>query len=220
VPVLNEERDLRRCLSSLALSEDEELIVVDGGSTDATPSIAREFTDRFITSSRGRAAQMNTGAQASKGDILLFLHADCVLPKEGFDVIRKTLSDSGISAGGFRLAIEHPGLGFRIIERGANLRSALTRLIYGDQGIFVRKKLFSELEGFKEIPIMEDIEISQRLKRLGRIAFVSPPIRTLPRRWLKEGPLYTTLRDWAIALAYTIFRVHPEKLTKHYGDVR
>lgn len=218
--MLNEEKDLRRCLSALSLTDGEELIVVDGGSTDATVSIAREFTDMVLTSSRGRAEQMNAGAHAATGDALLFLHADCVLPEGAFDVIHKTLSAREVSAGGFRLAIEHPGLAFRIIERGANLRSAITRLVYGDQGLFLRKETFERLGGFKEMPLMEDIEISQRLKRLGRIAFVNPPIRTLPRRWLKEGPLYTTLRDWAIAIAYTIFKVRPEKLAKHYGDVR
>jgi rSAM/selenodomain-associated transferase 2 len=173
-----------------------------------------------LTSKKGRAAQMNAGAEAATGDALLFLHADCVLPEDGFDVVRQTLSDRSVSGGGFRLSIEHPGLTFRVIERGANLRSAVTRLIYGDQGFFVRKETFDKLGGFMEMPLMEDIEISQRLKRMGRIAFVSPPVRTLPRRWQKEGPLYTTLRDWAIAIAYTIFRVRPEKLARHYEDVR
>jgi rSAM/selenodomain-associated transferase 2 len=217
---LNEEKTLGRCLSSLRLSEYEELIVVDGGSVDATTSIAREYTDKVINSEKGRGAQMNAGAETADGDILLFLHADCVLPEEGFNVIREIISDAKVSAGGFRLSIEHPAFAFRIIERGANLRSALTRLVYGDQGLFIRKEMFLNLGGFKEIPLMEDVEISQRLKRAGKIAFVNPPIRTLPRRWLKEGPMYTTLRDWAIAIAYTVFKVRPEKLIKHYGNIR
>jgi rSAM/selenodomain-associated transferase 2 len=220
VPTLNEEKDLKRCLSALVLSANEELIVVDGGSADATVSISHEYTDKVISSKKGRGAQMNAGAEEAGGDILLFLHADCVLPPEGFNTIRETLQDSGVSAGGFRLSIEHPGLAFRIIERGANLRSGLTRLIYGDQGLFMKKETFFKLGGFKEIPLMEDVEISQRLKRAGKIAFVDPPIRTLPRRWLTEGPVYTTLRDWAIAMAYTVFKVRPEKLIKHYEDIR
>lgn len=220
VPVLNEEKDLRRCLSALRLTGSEELVVVDGGSTDATASIAREFTDKVLHSERGRAKQMNAGAETATGDILLFLHADCVLPDEGFNIIRDTLADGRVAAGGFWLSIEHPGLRFRIIERGANLRSYVTRLIYGDQGIFLRKETFLKLGGFAEIPLMEDVELSQRLKRAGRIAFVSPPIKTLPRRWLKEGPVYTTLRDWKRAISYTVFKVSPEKFAKHYRDVR
>lgn len=217
---MNEEKDLKRCLSSLALSDSEELIVVDGGSADATVSIATEYTNKVLNSTRGRSSQMNVGAGKAHGDILLFLHADCVLPTEGFSTIRETLRDNGVAAGGFRLSIEHPGLAFRVIERGANLRSALTRLVYGDQGLFMKKETFVKLGGFRNIPLMEDVEISQRLKRKGKIAFVDPPISTLPRRWLKEGPLYTTLRDWAIALAYTVFKVRPERLTKHYEDIR
>jgi rSAM/selenodomain-associated transferase 2 len=220
VPVLNEEKDLKRCLSSLALSNREELIVVDGGSADATVSIASEYTNKVLNSTRGRGAQMNAGAEEADGDILLFLHADCVLAPEGFSTIRETLRYDGVAAGGFRLSIERPGLAFRVIERGANLRSALTRLVYGDQGLFMTKELFFKIGGFKEMPLMEDVEISQRLKRAGKIAFVELPIRTLPRRWLTEGPVYTTLRDWAIALAYTVFKVRPEKLIKHYEDIR
>jgi rSAM/selenodomain-associated transferase 2 len=220
VPVLNEENDLNRCLSALVHSANEELIVVDGGSADATVSTAREYTDKVISSKRGRGTQMNAGAKEAGGDILLFLHADCVLPEGAFGVVRETLSDQRVAAGGFRLSIEHPGLLFRVIERGANLRSALTRLVYGDQGLFMRKETFIKLGGFKNMPLMEDVEISQRLKRTGKIAFVDPPVRTLPRRWLKEGPVYTTLRDWAIAMAYTVFKVRPEKLIKHYEDIR
>ena len=221
VPTLNEEKDLKRCLSALSLSDKEELIVVDGGSTDATVSIASEFTDKVITAKKGRGTQMNAGAEAASGDVLLFLHADCVLPPEGFTIIGKTLWVNEVSAGGFYIGIEHPSFTFRVIEYFANLRSAVTRLIYGDQGLFLRKETFLKLGGFKDIPLMEDIEISQRLKRAGRIKFVkSPPVMTLPRRWLAEGPVYTTLRDWAIALAYTVFNVRPERLVKHYEDIR
>jgi rSAM/selenodomain-associated transferase 2 len=195
--------------------------VVDGGSTDATASIAREFTNKVITAKRGRGAQMNAGAEAASGDVLLFLHADCVLPPEGFTIVRETLGVNEVSAGAFYIGIEQPGTVFRVIEHFANLRSAVTRLIYGDQGIFIRKETFLKLGGFADIPLMEDIEISQRLKRAGKIKFVkSPPVMTLPRRWLAEGPVYTTLRDWAIALAYTVFNVRPEHLVKHYENIR
>lgn len=220
MPVLNEAKILCDTLSQLHLSKNEELIVVDGGSTDETVSMAREFTHKVFVAGKGRAHVMNFGAQRAEGDILLFLHADCILPDEGFRIIREALGDENIVAGAFDLSIAHPKLRFRVIEFGANLRSRVTSIPYGDQGIFLRKKEFERIGGYAEIPLMEDIEISIRLKKRGRIAFVRPPIKTSPRRWLKEGELYTTLRDWMNALSYSFLRVSPESLRKYYKDVR
>ncbi|MEW6602357.1 MAG: TIGR04283 family arsenosugar biosynthesis glycosyltransferase [Nitrospirota bacterium] len=220
MPVLNETLSLRRCLGSLYLSENEELIIVDGGSSDNTAEAAREFTPKVFEAKTGRASVMNFGAGKAAGDILLFLHADCVLPKGAFSRIRETLNDSDVAAGAFALGIDHHGMGFRLIETAANIRSRLTSLMYGDQGMFLRKEVFDHIGGFAEIPLMEDIEISKRLKKEGRIVFIDPPIKASPRRWLKEGMLYTTLRDWAIAFLYTFFKISPQRLIKHYKEVR
>lgn len=220
MPVLNEAKIISDTLSRLRLSKNEELIVVDGGSTDESVSIAREFTDKVFITRTGRANVMNFGAKRAEGDILLFLHADCVLPDEGFRIIREVMKDSEVIAGAFDLSIAHQKLRFRFIEFGANLRSRITSILYGDQGIFLRKKDFERLGGYAEISLMEDIEISMRLKKRGRIVFVRPPIKTSPRRWLKEGVFYTTLRDWVNALSYSFLRVSPESLRKYYKDVR
>ncbi|KPK45486.1 MAG: hypothetical protein AMK74_03340 [Nitrospira bacterium SM23_35] len=220
MPVLNEEVVLNETLSSLHLSDHEELIVVDGGSTDNTVSIAHTFTDKVYITKRGRGHQMNFGAAKADGDILLFLHADCILPREGFGLIRTVLQDKEISAGAFDLSIVHPKLRFRIIEYGANLRSRMTSVPYGDQGLFMKQEVFEQSGGFPDIPIMEDIEISKRLKKAGKIVFVRPPIKTSPRRWLKEGPVFTTLRDWAIAVSFAFFKISPHRLIKYYEDVR
>jgi rSAM/selenodomain-associated transferase 2 len=220
VPALNEEKILRRTLASLVLSSEEELIVVDGGSTDGTVRIATEFTDKVFVAGRGRARQMNHGAGKAVGDLLLFLHADCVPPKGGFTLIRRALSEKGVSAGAFDLAIEHRGLRFRAIELGANLRSRLTSIAYGDQGMFMTREVFERSGGFADIPLMEDVELSARLRKMGRIAFVRPPIRTLPRRWLAEGALYATLRDWSLAFSYAVLKTPPARLAKFYRDVR
>jgi len=217
---LNEEKILGETLSSLYLTDNEELIVVDGGSSDRTVSVAYKYTDKVYVTKRGRGYQMNFGAERASGDILLFLHADCTLPEEGFRIIRNVLKDNRISAGAFDLSIVHPKLRFRIIEYGANLRSRITSIPYGDQGLFMKREVFEQLGGFADIPLMEDIEISRRLKRIGRIIFIRPPIKTSPRRWLKEGPVFTTLRDWAIAVSFAFFKVSPYRLMKYYEDIR
>lgn len=220
IPVLNEEKVLHSTLSALSLTGNEELIVVDGGSSDRTVSIASQFTDKVYVTQRGRGHQMNFGAERADGDILLFLHADCLLPDGGFAIIRETLANDKVAAGAFDISIDHPGFHFRVIECAANLRSRIASVPYGDQGIFMRKRTFEQLGGFAEIPLMEDIEISGRLKSMGRIAFIRAPIRTSPRRALKEGILYAILRDWIIAISFSFLKVPPERLVKYYGDVR
>ncbi len=220
MPVLNEGKILHDTLSALKLSNNEELIVVDGGSTDETVSVANEFAEKVFITRSGRGHQMNYGAERSDGDLLLFLHADCVLPDEGFKIIREVLKDNSVAAGAFDLRITHSELWFRIIEFGANLRSRVTSVPYGDQGLFMSKDVYNRIGGFADIPLMEDIEISGRLKKKGRIVFVRPAIRTSPRRWFKEGLICTTLRDWAIALSYTFLKVSPQRLIKYYKDVR
>ncbi len=220
MPVLNEAKDLRSCLEKLHLSKDEELIVVDGGSSDDTMAVAAQFTDKVYRTKTGRANVMNHGSQKAAGDLLLFLHADCILPENGFEIIRKTLSGNSVSAGCFRLSISAPGFRFRVIEAAANLRSRIAGLLYGDQGIFMRKKTFNEVGGYADIPLMEDIEISRKLNKIGKLALVRPAIKASPRRWLEEGALHTTFRDWAIAFSYSFLKTPPEKLITHYRDVR
>lgn len=220
VPTLSEAKTIRDNLNQLVLSKNEELIVVDGGSTDATVSIAHEFTDKVYSAKNGRASVMNFGAEKASGDILLFLHADCVLPDNAFHLIRKSLGNGAVAAGAFNLSIDDPGLKFRIIELGVNLRARVTRLLYGDQGMFLKKEVFSRIGGFADIPLMEDIEISLRLKKFGKIIFVNPPIKASARRWLEEGIVYTTLRDWTNAFSYTFLKIPPEKLIRYYKVIR
>lgn len=220
MPVLNEESELPHSLSKIKLGRYEELIVIDGGSTDRTLKIARGFTSRVYSCSKGRARQMNHGAERAEGKILLFLHADCLLPQGAFELIRKTLSDPKTILGAFDIRYREKGLCYRVIERGANLRSRITSIAYGDQGMFIKKQDFLMLGGFKDIPLMEDIEFSRRAKKHGRIEFLREPITVSARRFEKEGILFSVLRDWILAVSYSIFGVNPERLVRHYRDVR
>lgn len=163
---------------------------------------------------------MNYGAEKAAGGILLFLHADCILPDQAFQTIRQLLLDHSVSAGAFLLRINHPGRWFRIIERAANTRAKISSLIYGDQGMFLRKSIFEEAGRFADMLLMEDIEISGRLKKRGKIVFTNPPILASPRRWLNEGIFYTTIRDWTIAFLYRFLKVSPERLIRYYNEVR
>lgn len=220
MPVLNEAEDLRSALEQLHLSDNEELIIVDGGSSDETMSIASDFTDKVYQTKSGRASVMNHGAEMASGSLFLFLHADCILPENGFAMIRETLKSDNIAAGAFRLSINSPGLRFRIIEAVSNLRSRIAGLLYGDQGIFMRKETFKQVGGYANIPLMEDIEISGKLKNTGKLALVEPPIKASPRRWIEEGALYTTFRDWFIAFSYSFLKTPPERLMKYYRDIK
>lgn len=220
MPVLNEAGTIRETLAALGLTGSEELVVVDGGSTDGTVSVAREFTPRVLECQRGRARQMNHGARHAEGEILFFMHADCLLPEGAFGMVRKALEGPEVLAGAFDLRINHPGARFRLVEWGANLRSRLTRVPYGDQGLFMMAETFRLIGGFRDMPLMEDIEIGRRLKVRGRVVFLRPPLLASPRRWLGEGALYTILRDWALAISYTVLNVSPHKLARHYRDIR
>jgi len=220
MPVLNEAALLGETLVALRLTGSEELVVVDGGSTDGTVSVAREFTPKVLECQRGRARQMNHGARHAEGEILFFLHADCLLPEGAFGMVRKALHGTGVMAGAFDLRINHPGTRFRVVEWGANFRSRLTRVPYGDQGLFMMAETFRLMGGFGDIPLMEDIEMGRRLRSRGRVVFLRPPILASPRRWLNEGVLHTTLRDWALALSYTVLNVPAHKLARRYRDIR
>jgi hypothetical protein len=215
VPALDEAEGIGRTLACIPRRDDLEVIVVDGGSADGTPELARARGVRVIPGSPPRSRQMNLGAAAARGAIYLFLHADTQLPEDFADSVRRASAMPLVAAGAFSLKIDSARFGIRAVERLANLRSRYLSLPYGDQALFVTARLFWELGGFPLIPIMEDFALVHRLARRGRIAIIDRPALTAGRRWERLGILRTTLINQLIVLAYAL-GVPPELLARWY----
>lgn len=214
IPTVNEE--LRIAATLKPIGEGVEIIVVDGGSTDKTREIAEQLGAKVIIAShKGRAWQMNLGAKIAKGDILLFLHGDTLLPLNYQELIINTLAQSEVVAGAFELKIDGKEKSLRLVEKLVNWRSHLLSLPYGDQGIFLKASIFEDLGGFPELPIMEDFELIQRLKRRGKIAIVSTAVITSGRRWQKLGVGKTTLVNQLVIIGYYL-KIPPRLLKSFY----
>ena len=224
IPVYREFEHLGDCLSHLAGQRDietAEIIVVDGDGGSSLDTIrTEEYPFRLIplVSPMGRGAQQNHGARAARAYNLLFLHADTRLPVRAFRKIGRTLEKT--EAGAFDLSIETGHLFIQMVALMTTIRSRLSRIPYGDQGIFIRRDTFLRIGGFEEIPIMEDVALMLRLKRQGiRIRLLGSPVKTSDRRWKQEGALYATLRNWCIFRAYR-FGASPWRLASHYPQNR
>ncbi|WGV24317.1 TIGR04283 family arsenosugar biosynthesis glycosyltransferase [Halotia branconii] len=215
IPTLNEQENIKAAIATTQHSTNIEVIVVDGGSQDDTVAITQSLGIKIISSLPSRAIQMNTGAIAASGEILLFLHADTRLPI-GFDqMIRTALQQPKTVAGAFVLQINDPSWGLRWIERGVYWRSHFLQMPYGDQAIFVTKAVFQQTGNFPELPIMEDFELIRRLKRIGKIIILPVPVITSARRWLQKGIVKTTLLNQIVIIAYFL-GVSPQRLRNWY----
>jgi len=219
VPVLDESAALTVALRPLVNEPGVELIVVDGGSVDGTIAVAKQFTEKVFTGARGRANQMNFGALQARGDLLLFLHADTSLPPGGLERMRRALRDERIVGGAFRLRIDSACRALKLIAWGANLRSRLFGLPYGDQALFVRRPVFQAIGGFPPWPLMEDVELVRRLKQVGRMVLLPEAVTTSARRWEREGVLWTTVRNSLLLLGFRL-GFSPVWLSQWYRVVR
>jgi rSAM/selenodomain-associated transferase 2 len=217
VPALDEAANLERLLPLVvARCPGAEVIVVDGGSRDGTPEVARRVPGVVVLSSvRGRARQMNHGAAQAGGRTLLFLHADTRLPEDAPEAIRRALEDPRVVAGRFDVRFDSARPVFRMIAFFMNLRSRLSWICTGDQGIFVRREVFEALGGYPDIPLMEDIELSRRLKRAGRISCLRLWVVTSARKWEREGPWRTIALMWGLRFLHAL-GVGPERLHRLY----
>ena len=220
IPVINEGHRIGLLLEQLLSFDDNEMndveiIVVDGGSQDNTVAAAQTFNIRVLVSPPGRANQMNTAAQIANGDVLLFLHADTVLPENFHTIISETLLHPHVVAGGFELKIQGNTPTLRLVEWGVKWRSYLFQMPYGDQGLFLKRTMFEDIGGFANLPIMEDFELIQRLKRKGQVRIAPAAVTTSGRRWEKLGVFKTTIINQAVILGY-LCGISPTRLASWY----
>ena len=219
IPVLNDAMALARTLHDLRrspMSPPAEIIVVDGASTDASVSAARAMADRVIVGPRGRALQMNLGARHATGEYLWFLHADSRVPPDAVAQLHRARADH-CPWGRFDVRLDSRRPLLRTVGLMMNWRSRLTGIATGDQGLFIHRRLFEDLGGFAPIALMEDIELTTRLKRIHRPVRLPGPLLTSPRRWEQGGAWRTIFLMWRLRLAYFL-GADPEHLARHYYD--
>ena len=218
--MLNEAAAIASTLVALRRgAPDAEIVVVDGGSIDASVAQARPLCDAVIVASRGRARQMNAGARASHGDAIAFVHADTIVPPTFAADIASALSDSAAVGGRFDVELDDRAIPYRIIGAMINLRSRVSRTGTGDQAIFVRRAVFDRLGGFPELELCEDLEFSRRMKRAGRVACLRARVTTSARRWNRDGVVRTVVRMWLIRAMY-LLGVPLARLKRMYSDTR
>lgn len=217
LPVLNESAGLAKALQPLQLlrAEGVQVIAVDGGSTDDTMAVAAPLVDLVLQAKTGRGRQMNVGASHATGDVLLFLHADTRLPDGAPQYIQKAMMN-GADWGRFDVSITGALPGLRMVATMMNWRSRLTGIATGDQGMFVRKKVFWNLGGFPTIPLMEDIVLSSSLRQHARPACLRQRVTTSGRRWEKHGLWKIIITMWLLRLRF-FFGADPARLAREYG---
>jgi rSAM/selenodomain-associated transferase 2 len=217
VPTLNEAERIVACLQPLRAwrKRGTELIVADGGSTDTTVVLAKPWADHVLVGPRGRAKQMNLGASMATGDVLLFLHADTQLPADAPAVLEAALTDAQVSWGRFDVQIDGESPLLKLVAALMNLRSRHSGIATGDQAMFVRRDVFQRVGGFPDQPLMEDIELSKRLRKLSRPACLRQRVITSGRRWEQHGVLRTIVLMWMLRALYWI-GLPAERLARMY----
>ena len=217
IPTLNEAAGIEQNVQRALALQPFEVVVTDGQSTDGTGDLARSAGATVVASELGRGRQLNAGARAATGDVLLFLHADCWLETQAVGQIEAALRDETVMGGAFRQRIDDERPVFRWLESGNAARVRWRQMPYGDQGIFVRRSAFESIGGFAEVRLMEDVLLMREFRGRGwRIKLLPGPIHVDPRRWLKHGVLRQTLRNWTL-LAGLKLGVSPDRLAEYYA---
>ncbi len=226
IPVLNERDNLPATLEAVSDAQRgaggmAEIIVVDGGSTDGTREwLKTQAKVRVLDSPRGRGVQLHAGAQTATGEVLLFLHGDCLLPREAPKLIAEALREGSTAGGCFLIGFpDESSLSLRLIARGINARTIATRTGTGDQAIFVRREVYEALGGFRAWPLFEDVDLVTRIKRQGRFVVLRAAVTISARRWMANGPWRTTFLMYGLRLGYWL-GISPVKLKQWFVDVR
>lgn len=215
VPTLNEATRIEPCLQQLRRDfPDCELVVVDGGSTDDTPAIAARHA-YTLRSAAGRATQMNAGAAVTSGDILWFIHADCRVPPDALELLRRALQDPGVVGGGLQLSFDQRSPGLNYLAASSNVRARRLGWIFGDQAMFVRREVFDAVGGFPQLPLMEDFEMSRILRRRGRLVVLPTTITASARRLVEQGVWRMTVVMQVLKLQY-LLGTDPERIRRRY----
>jgi hypothetical protein len=215
IPTLNEAQWLPGCLDAVQTLAAAEVIVVDGGSLDRTIDVARHFAARVVESPRGRGRQLNAGAAGAAGELLLFLHADCLLPADARAAIERAFAEPAVGCAAFRHRIDSPRWPLRLISAADNFRAGWLRRPYGDQGLVVRRELFHRVGGYPDVPILEDVLLVQRLRRVAKYRLLDATLLTDARRWERRGVCKTTAINWCV-LAGAACGVSYERLARWY----
>lgn len=226
IPTLNEEGNIEGCIQSVVGARPGssspggvEIIVADGGSTDTTRYLAERACPgggvSVVTATGGRGAQMDAATRHATGDIFLFLHADTRLPENWYEKVKECMRDGETVVGGFTLKVDSESPWFRLLERAVRFRSNWYGLIYGDQALFTRREAFTRAGGFRKLPLMEDVDCVNRLRRLGKLCVLNEKVTTSPRRWDERGFFSTTFKNWFFLLLYYL-GVSPVRLYKWY----
>jgi rSAM/selenodomain-associated transferase 2 len=219
IPVYNEKEKLIKIIDHVKKIKNHqllEIIVVDGDGNGSTIKHLDNMEVITIKSNKGRAAQMNRGADIASGDVLLFLHADTIIPANAFEKITTVIQSGRYVGGAFDLGFDNQRWLFKLIAKAASIRSRITRIPFGDQAVFIKREYFNKIGGYQDIPLMEDVELMQRIKHRGDHIHIIPlTVNTSARKWEKEGVIYTTMRNWLLQFLY-FCGVPPEKLVRYY----
>lgn len=218
IPVYNEESIIRKALANLPYRDKIEVIVVDGGSQDKTVEFTKQYPIKLIKCVKNRAIQMNEGAKISRGNILLFLHADCLLEEGSLRKIEHSLRN-GYAGGCLTQKINSFHFIFRWIETSGNIRAKLFKVFYGDQAIFVRRDIFFKVGEFDKVPLFEDVLFSKKMKKVGKAKVLNKKVFVSPRRWQKNGIIKTTFINWILNLGF-LSNMSFDRLKKIYSEVR
>jgi rSAM/selenodomain-associated transferase 2 len=222
IPVLNEIENLPHLIASLQeLGDPLELMVADGGSTDGTREWVRgQQGILLVDAPRGKGPQLNAGAAQATGEVLLFLHADCRMSREAWQEFQSAIAGAHIAGGAFHICFAEKAPGsLRLVERGINARTTITRTATGDQGIFVQRDIFFAFAGMPDWPLFEDVELVRRIKNAGKFAVIKPPLIISGRRYIKNGVIQTALLIFALRLGFW-FGISPYRLKNWFEDAR